>query len=176
MTRVLPRLTPAVTAYRYAKPSEGINLRGPNLRSGGTVAMLGGKPVRDVTVFVSLYLVLSMPPFLLLNRDLSPEISGVATLATLGTAALFAIAGLFLAGEGVGRYRQFLSVPPDTLSVVVDAAFVLAPVSWWVAPEVAFYYEVGPDLGVLLGVVLICHIPLVLFLSLMTAIGRAKRA
>jgi len=138
--------------------------------------MLKGKPVRDVTVFVSLYLVLSMLPFLLLNRDLSPEVTGVATFATLGTAALFAIAGLFLASEGVGRYRQFLLVPSDPLSVVVDAAFVLAPVSWWVAPEVAFYYEVGVDLGDLLGIVLVCHLPLVLFLSLMTAIGKAKGA
>jgi len=136
--------------------------------------MLGGKPVRDVTVFVSLYLVLSLPPFLLFNRDLSAEVVNLATLAAVGTAGLAVVAVLFLASEGVDRYVRFLSVPTDPLSVVVDAAFVLAAVSWWLVPELAFYVDAGPELGVLLGVILICHIPLVLFLSLMTVVGKAK--
>jgi hypothetical protein len=136
--------------------------------------MLGDKPVRDLTVFVSLYLVLSLPPFLFLNRDLSAEVVGLATLAAVGTAGLAVVAVLFLASEGVDRYVRFLSVPTDPLPMVVDAAFVLAAVSWWLVPEVAFYSDADLELGVLLGAILICHIPLVLFLSLMTAIGRAK--
>jgi hypothetical protein len=138
--------------------------------------MLGGKPVRDVTIFVSLYLLLSLPPFLALNRELSPVVTDIAVLAVLGTGLIVVIAALFLAEEGVDRFTQFLLGPTDIPSIVVDAMFVLAAVSWWLVPEIAFYLGRGLELRILLVVVLICHLPAVLILSLMTAIGKTKVA
>lgn len=136
--------------------------------------MLGGKPVRAVTIFVSLYLLLSLPPFLVLNPDLSPFVADVAIVALLGTGLIVVVAALFLAEEGVDRFTQFLLGPTDLPSVFIDAMFVLAAVSWWLVPEIAFYLGSGLELQVLLVAVLICHLPMVLVLSLMTAIGKSK--
>ncbi len=137
-------------------------------------AMPGGEPLRDVFVFVTLYLLLSLPPFLALNPDLSPKVVQTATIALLGTGLLAVVAGLFLAREGVDRFVQFLLAPTDLLSVVVLVAFVAAAVSWWAVPEVAFYYELGLTLDVILGAIIVSQIPMVLFLSLMTAIGKTE--
>jgi hypothetical protein len=135
---------------------------------------VGSKPVRAVTVFVSLYLLLSLPPFLALNPDLSAVVADIATVAILGTALITVVATLFLAEEGVDRFTQFLLGPTDFPTVFVDGMFVLAAVSWWLVPEIAFYLGRGLELRILLVAVLVCHLPMVLILSLMTAIGKSK--
>lgn len=137
---------------------------------------LGRGPIRDVLVFVTLYLLLSLPPFLALNPDLSSGVLRTATVAVFGTVLLAVIAGLFLAKEGVDRFVQFLLAPTDLLSIVVALAFVVAAISWWAVLEVAIFYELDPSLDMVLGAIIICHIPMVLFLSLMTAIGKTQGA
>jgi len=137
--------------------------------------MVGGNAVRDVTVFVSLYLILSLPPFLALNRDLSTSVVSIALVASLGTVGLALVAGLFLASEGVDRYTDFLFSVSDLFSVVVDLSFVLAAVSWWAVPEVVMRYELGLGLGPVIAAIIVCHIPMVLLLSLMTIVGEVQK-
>ena len=135
--------------------------------------MVGESPLRDVTTFVSLYLVLSLPPFLLLNRDLSAGVINIALVAVVGTTALVLLAGLFVVSEGVKRYTGFLFGITDIYSVVVDIAFVVAAVSWWLVPELAVRYLSAPELRVVLAAIVVCQVPMVLFLSAMTVVGRA---
>jgi hypothetical protein len=136
--------------------------------------MAGERPVREVTTFVSLYLVLSLPPFLFLNRDLSAEVATVALLATVGATALVVVTALFVVSEGVERYTGFLFGLSDIYSVVVDLAFLLAAVSWWLVPELAVRLVSAPELRVVLAAVIICQVPMVLLLSAMTMVGRAQ--
>ena len=137
---------------------------------------LAKEPIRDVLVFVTLYLLLSLPPFLGLNPELSSGVLRTATLAVLGTGLLAVFAGLLVAREGVDRFVQFLLAPTDLLSLVIALAFVLAAISWWAVLEVAIFYELDPTLDMVLGAIIICHIPMILFLSLMTAIGKTQGA
>jgi len=137
--------------------------------------MVGDQPVRDITVFVTLYLLLSLPPFLYLNRDLSAGVVNVALLATIGTTGLVVVASLFFISEGVERYTGFLFAVTDVFSVVVDLAFVLAAVSWWAVPELAVRTMESPELRLVLAAIILCHVPMVLFLSLMTIIGYQTR-
>ena len=138
--------------------------------------MVGTGSVRDITTFVSLYLLLSLPPFLYLNRDLSPFVSNIAVLATAGPVVLVIIASLFFVSDGVGRYTNFFVAVTDLYSVVVDLAFVLAAVSWWAVPEVATRFQWGAQLRYVLTAIIICHVPMILFLSLLTIMGRAQTA
>ncbi|MFT4923310.1 MAG: hypothetical protein ACI8XM_002536 [Haloarculaceae archaeon] len=135
--------------------------------------MFERKPVRDVTVFVSLYLMISLPPFLFLY-DIPRELIGVAAVATVGTVLLLGATGAFLASEGVDRFTQFLFAPTDVLSVVVDLVFVLAAAAWWFVPQLVFYFEWEVTLEILFALILIAHIPMVLLLSLMNTIGKAQ--
>ncbi|WP_277541122.1 hypothetical protein [Haloarcula laminariae] len=137
--------------------------------------MVGTNPVRDTTTFVSLYLLLSLPPFLYLNRGLSAVVTNLALVATAGTVALVLTAGLFFLSDGVGRYTEFFFAVTDVYSVVVDLAFVLAAVSWWVVPELATRFQ-WAELRYVLTAVIVCHVPMVLFLSLLTVMGRARTA
>lgn len=129
-----------------------------------------------MTIFVSLYLVLSLPPFLLLNRDLSTDVVNFALVATLGTTGLVIVTSLFLVSDGVGRYTHFFFSVTDVFSVVVDLSFALAAVSWWLVPEVAISYDWGAQLRYVLTAIIICHVPMVLFLSVMTIIGEVKKS
>jgi heme/copper-type cytochrome/quinol oxidase subunit 4 len=138
--------------------------------------MVGERPVRGVTTFVSLYLLLSLPPFLLLNRDLSAVVTNIALVATLGMTALVLVSGLFVVSEGVERYTRFLFDVSNVYSVAVDLSFVLAAVSWWVVPELAVRLRSAPELRFVLAAVIICQLPMVLFLSVMTAIGKAQES
>lgn len=138
--------------------------------------MVGTSSVRDITTFVSLYLLLSLPPFLYLNQDLSALVSNIALLATAGTVVLVIIASLFFVSEGVGRYTNFFVDVTDLYSVVVDLAFVLAAVSWWAVPEFATRFQWGAQLRYVLTAIIVCHVPMVLFLSLLTIMGRAQTA
>jgi hypothetical protein len=137
--------------------------------------MVGENPIRDVTIFVSAYLVLSLPPFLFLNRELSATVLNVAVLAGGGTILLVVVATLLLASEGVGRYTEFFFAPSDSFSVLVDLAFVLGATSWWLVPEVAVSVRRDVDLPIVITAIIISHLPMVLLLSLMTIIADAQR-
>ena len=136
--------------------------------------MVGENPIRDVTVFVSLYLVLSLPPFLSLNRNLSSVVTDIALLAAVGTLALVLVTVLFFVSEGVERYTNFFFAVTDVYSIVVDLSFVLAATSWWLVPEVAVSTGLTTELRVVLVAIIVCQVPMVLFLSLMTVIGQAQ--
>ena len=137
---------------------------------------MGANPVRDITTFVSLYLLLSLPPFLYLNRGLSTLVTNIALLATVGTVGLVVVTSLFFVSDGVERYTDFFFAVTDVYSVVVDLSFVLGATSWWLVPELATRFEVGAQLRYVLAAIIICHVPMVLFLSLLTIMGRARTA
>ena len=138
--------------------------------------MVGTNPVRDITTFVSLYLLLSLPPFLYLNQGLSELVADIALLATVGTVLLVVTTALVFISDGVERYTDFFFSLTDLYSVVVDLAFVLAAVSWWAVPELATRFQWGAQLRYVLTAIIVCHVPMVLFLSLLTIMGRARTA
>lgn len=139
--------------------------------------MPGADRLREVVVFLGMYLVLSVPPFLYLNRDILSEVrlwltQDVVAVAVVGTLGVIAIAALFLANEGVQRYNNFMFTPTDVLSVVIEVVFVFAAISWWLIPELAARNDIVLSLNELLVVIIICHVPMIVFLSLMTALGK----
>jgi len=136
--------------------------------------MVGANPVRDITTFVSLYLLLSLPPFLYLNQGLSTAVTNLALVATAGTVLLVLTASLFFISDGVERYTDFFFAVTDVYSVVVDLSFVLGAVSWWLVPELATRFAWGTQLRYVLTAIIVCHVPMVLFLSLLTVMGRAQ--
>ncbi|MFW5974070.1 MAG: hypothetical protein ACOCPZ_01655 [Natrialbaceae archaeon] len=133
----------------------------------------------DIVVFVTLYLLLSLPPFLFLNQAALDVVRSriapvdVVTVAVAGTGLFVVLSGLFLADVGVDRYNQFLFAPTDLLSVLVALSFVLAAVAWWLVPELAFEYTSNPSFDLLVFGVIVCQLPMVLFLSLLTVVGKA---
>lgn len=129
---------------------------------------------RDVFVFVAAYLLLSIPPFFVLRRarlsQLRAELArNIVVLASLGTILLVILALASVARTGVTRYVEFLHTPTDPLSVLVEGAFLLGATSWWLVPVVDALYETGLGPQVLVAVVVAMHVPLVVFLSLLTA-------
>ena len=134
---------------------------------------------RDIVVFTTLYLFLSLVPFLVLNQSVLSAVRDrlgtvdVVAVAVVGTVGLVVLTTLVVASEGVSRYNQFLAAPTDLLSVLVALSFLFAATAWWLVPELLFRF--GPDLSfdVLVLVLLFCQLPMVLFLSLLTAIGKA---
>ena len=137
------------------------------------------RQIRDIVVFTTLYLVLSLPPFLLVNQAVLSGVRqrlapvDVVAVAVAGTAGLLVLTALVLAREGISRYNQFLAAPTDLLSVLVALSFLFAATAWWLVPELLFQFEVGLSFDLLLIVVLFCQLPMLLFLSLLTAIGKA---
>ena len=137
-----------------------------------------GRGYRDVVVFVALYLLVSLPPFLVFNRDVLGTLRAriapldVVTVAIAGTALVAVLSALILADEGVDRYNRFLFAPTDVLSVLVSLSFLGAAASWWLVPELSFRLEWGLPLDLLLITILSCQTPMLLFLSLLTAISR----
>lgn len=133
---------------------------------------------RDIVVFATLYLLLSLVPFLALNQSIVSGVRDrlgtvdVVLVAVIGTGGLVVVTALVLASEGVSRYNQFLAAPTDILSVLVALSFLFAATAWWLVPELSFRF--GPDLAfdILLIVLLFCQLPMILFLSLLTAIGK----
>jgi hypothetical protein len=135
---------------------------------------------RDVVIFLSLYLLLSVPAFFYINpRTVArvvdwvypPDVVGLTTLAILSGLLLY---GLVLADQGVNRFNEFLLVPSDVPSVLVVFLFLWAAISWWAAPELLHTLGLGLTLNLYLTVVVASQIPMVLLLSLMTAAGRAS--
>lgn len=134
---------------------------------------------RDVVLFITLYLVLSLVPFLVLNQEIVGDIRDriapldIVTVAVVGTGVFVLISSLFLAQEGIDRYNRFLLAPTDPLSVLVGMSFLGASVSWWFVPELAFRAHAAVSFDLLIVIVLFCQLPMVLFLSLLTAVGKA---
>ncbi|MEF8786014.1 MAG: hypothetical protein V5A45_08785 [Haloarculaceae archaeon] len=134
-----------------------------------------------IVVFVSCYLLLSVPPYLALNwgvvvdvlsRSFPPSPLAIGLIAVT---ALVILATLVRASEGVDRYAQFLLAPTDWLSILIGLAFILAGASWWAVPEIILEWFGRIDLNVLYFLVFLAHVPMLLFLSLMTAIGFAQQ-
>lgn len=141
------------------------------------MARFGG--YRDVLVFVAAYLLLSLPPFVLIRRArlsaLRAELArNLVVLSLLGTIVLLILALALLARTGVTRYVEFLHSPTDLLSVLVELAFLAAATSWWLVPVVDGVYDAGLTTDVQLAVIVGLHGPLVLFLSLLTAAEYAR--
>jgi|GEM_PF-1358108 len=135
----------------------------------------------QVVGFLVLYLTLSVVPYAALHWDVvravfeayyppSPLLLGGWLVGTV-----LLVAGLFVANQGVERYVRFLFWPTDPLSALVDAAYVWAAVSWWALPAVAEALDASPSLLRYLVGVVASHVPAVLFLSLLTAVGEAHR-
>jgi hypothetical protein len=137
--------------------------------------MVWGQSVRDLAIFVSIYLLLSLPPFLVLNQEILSEIQvEVATIAIVGTAVLVVLSMLFLSREGVDRFTDFLLAPTDITSILVDVAFLAGAISWWLVPEIVLESEIPVELGTILAVIIGCHIPLILVLALLTVVGKSR--
>jgi len=136
------------------------------------------KAFKNVFLFKALYILLAFVPFAFFNQELLDQVReqvavDVVSVAIVGALFLTIVAALFFAEEGVNRYNQFLFAPSDLLSILVGACFLFAAVSWWLVPEVAQRYELGFELNMLLFLIIICQLPMVLFLSLMTVVGKA---
>ncbi|MFB6311876.1 MAG: hypothetical protein ABEH64_11935 [Salinirussus sp.] len=131
------------------------------------------RAVWDLVVLVTTYLLFSLVPFVLLSPH---RVSGfrswiaqnVIYVAFLGTFMLTILSLLVVAWTGVERYVDILRTPTDPLSIVVGATFLMAAVSWWLLPAInqAFAFGLSTE-GVILAVV-VAHIPVVLFMSLLT--------
>ncbi|MFC7132937.1 MULTISPECIES: hypothetical protein [Salinibaculum] len=139
--------------------------------------MLPPGRLKQLVLFVGLYLLLSLPPYAALNPDVVTGVvrrslpPGPFVAALLVGAAAVVGAGLVRGSAGVERYVRFLLSPTDWLSVLVALSFVLAAVSWWAVPELVLRYVGRVDLGVLYFLVFLAHSPMLLFLSLLTAAG-----
>jgi hypothetical protein len=136
---------------------------------------------RRILLFVSVYLLLAVVPYLALNWAIVVDVldrsfppSPVAIAVVAGTAAVL-LAALVRASEGVDRYARFLLAPTDWLSILVGISFLIAGASWWAVPELALSWFGRIDLSILYFLVFIAHTPMLLFLSLMTVVGLAQR-
>ena len=136
---------------------------------------------KRILLFVSAYLLLALVPYLALNWDVVVEVldrsfppSPVAVTLVAGGAGVI-LAALVRASDGVDRYAQFLVAPTDWLSILVGLSFILAGSSWWAVPEIVLEWFGRIDLNVLYFLVFMAHVPMLLFLSLMTALGFAQR-
>jgi hypothetical protein len=137
---------------------------------------------RRILVFVVVYLLLAVVPYLVLNWDIVVRVladavppSPTAVVAILVVAGL--IFGVLVYGaDGVDRYAQFLLAPTDWLSILVALSFIMAASTWWAVPEAALSYYGRVDLSILYFLVFLGHVPMMLFLSLMAALGFAQDA
>ncbi|MEF8814301.1 MAG: hypothetical protein V5A55_10855 [Halovenus sp.] len=144
--------------------------------------MAGGDSYRAVVVFVSLYLLFSLPPFLALNwevvqivyaRQFPPDRS-LLVAVVLGVVLL--LGGIAVADSGIDRYNEFILAPNDPLSILVGSSFLWAAISWWFLPELVFVTDTPVSLNILLLLVLLSQLPMLLFLGFLTAVGRASSA
>jgi hypothetical protein len=141
--------------------------------------MVDLREYRDVMLFLLLYLLLAWPPFLYLNREVLDEvlerlgqIEPLSVLWFVGAAVV--LYGLLRGQEGVDRYTQFISAPTDLVSMLVGASYLLAAISWWAIPELVFALDGDVTLNVMLLLVLACQLPMLLFLSLLTVLGKTR--
>jgi len=139
----------------------------------------GAPQSRQLGLFVVVYLLLAVPPFFIVDeaalemyRELFLHITPLVGIA-LGATVVAVLAGLALAREGIDRYAQFLFAPTDLLSVLVELSFALGAVAWWAVPALAVRTEQSLAANLLFVTVLLVQLPMVLFLSLMTVVGKA---
>lgn len=141
--------------------------------------MLAQRAYRDVVIFVSLYLLLSVPAFFFLNWETVVEVvtrlypPNVVALTVWIVFSSLLLYGFVLADRGVDRFNQFLFAPSDLLSVFVAGSFLWAAISWWAVPEILRYAGVELSLSLYLLVAVVSQFPVVLLVSLMTAVGKA---
>ena len=139
-------------------------------------------PLKEYFLFVGLYLLLSLPAFLVLNWDIVAETrdhvfpASTTIILALVIVLVFLAYLFFLADDGVDRYVHFLATPTDLLSVLIILSFLWAAISWWAIPELVFLSSWTLSVNELVLLIIVSQLPMVLFLSLMTAIGRAGRA
>jgi hypothetical protein len=133
---------------------------------------------RTVLGFLLGYLLLAWPPFLYLNQEVLGEVT--AQLSTIDpltgvwiVGGLVVVLGLARAREGVQRYNQFLAAPSNAVAFFVALSFLVAAVSWWALPELVFTLDLGLSLNQVLLLILACQAPMLVFLSLMTVLGKA---
>lgn len=139
------------------------------------------RAVGELAVFVTTYLLLSLVPFLALEPTRVSDLSGwlaqnLVYVAIVGTFGLTILSFVVVASTGIERYIDTLRTPTDPLSIVVGATFLGAAVSWWLLPAIdrAFDLALSPEEIVLL--VVVAHLPVVLFLSLLTAAEYVTRS
>ncbi len=140
--------------------------------------MSGSTAYRSVFLFASLYISLSFLPFIALNQEILDDVQeqvtvNVVAVGIIGVMFLLVVSALFLADEGVDRYNQFLFAPTDLLSILVSGCFLLAATSWWLVLEVTTWYGAELDFNILLFAVILSQVPMVLFLSLLTVVGKS---
>ena len=136
---------------------------------------------RRPILLVGLYLVVAVPPYAALNWDIVTRVlarsfppSPLQLLGVLVVAAVL-LGALGWASAGVDRFVQFLVAPTDTLSILVGVSFLFAAASWWAVPAVVLALAGRVPPPVLYVVVFASHVPLLLFLSLLTVAGLAHR-
>lgn len=138
-------------------------------------------PLKEYFLFVGLYLFLSLPPFLVLNWHVVDEVHdqvfpvSTTIVVALVVVLLFLFYLFVIADDGVDRYVHFLATPTDLLSVLISLSFLWAAVSWWAVPELVFRSGWALSLNELVVLIIASQAPMLLFLSLLTAIGRAGR-
>lgn len=140
--------------------------------------MADTREYQTVLAFLLGYLLLAWPPFLYLNQEVLGEVT--AQLSTIDpltgvwiVGGLVVVLGLARAQDGVERYNQFLAAPSNTVAFLVALSYLVAAVSWWALPEIVFTLEFGLTLNQVLLLILVCQAPMLVFLSLMTVLGKA---
>ena len=138
-----------------------------------------GRSYENILTLAGVYLLFSVPVFVFRNREAVAAVYGdvlvPGRLLFAGLVGVGAVVftGLFLARPGVERYVAFLRGPTDVPSVVVALSLVLAATAWWAVPELAFSVSERPDLELLLVAIIACQLPMVFFLTMLTAVGIA---
>ena len=138
-----------------------------------------GRSYESVLTLAGAYLLFSVPVFVLRNREAVAVVYGdvfaPGRLVFAGLVGVGAVifTGLLLARPGVERYVAFLREPTDVPSAVVALSLVLAATAWWAVPELAFGVSESPDLELLLVAIIACQLPMVFFLTMLTAVGVA---
>jgi hypothetical protein len=132
-------------------------------------------------LLVGLYLGIAVPPYAALNwivvGRVLERLSPPTPLEALGVLAVAVslFGALVWAADGVDRFVQFLVAPTDSLSIFVGVSLLLAAASWWAVPEIVLAVAGRVNPAVLYGAVFASHVPLLLFLSLLTVVGIAHR-
>jgi len=136
--------------------------------------------VRSVFVLAGLYLLLSVPVFVLRNRAAVAAVygdvlvPGELVFAGLAGVGVLILAGLLTVRPGVERYVTLLRAPTDVPSAVVALSLVLAATAWWAVPELAFRLGTNPELEPLLVAIIACQLPMVFLVTILAAVGFAS--
>lgn len=133
--------------------------------------------LRSTVLFLGGYLLLSMPVFLVRNRDVLDAVvnrllTSVSAIALSALTAGLIVFVLVVATDGVEKYNAFLLHPTDVLSILVTCSYVWAAVSWWAVPELLLWTDTFIGLRPVLGLIVLSHVPMFVFLSMLTVATR----